>query len=1095
MKLTGWAAASLAFAAWLVLPALAQDDGDAPATREPASVPAAVDATVDDSELTTTGLFTIRLEFEAEEDVPRPYSVVIDLAYGDRVYLSWDHTPSPPPAKWKKGQKARCDLTAPFPPEAVGAPALDVLVAFRDGVTGRIVPPRGAGMLRMGKAEVAQVRVPEFEPVVGEERIARILAAADALATAGRKPDAWAALEFALRGAPDDVTKYRFRNALAKLGDFAPRPLTEVERRIVDDRIADERRRYLRQAAGRLFDQQKYHGALRILQSIGGSLQEAGDAAVVGALADARRVERDLQDLRERIWERCTPEEKAEAEAVIQKIGRNRAGFEKARSWVKEGRLGVARRVLKDLAVTAPKDVAGEASALVKDVDKAMLAAIPPDEVAASDAALKHPAFDRTAVSLSHEFVFIGPKTLVETIPPGSRLGFDLAYVFVTDLFGRRPNPAGDRVTVYFKELWDFGGGVGGGKIIDIGNAKPDVTGTPVDNPLLFHELVHCVDDTVPIHAGFREGLADFGAAFTAEALARTADAQRAFAAAATAFRKDYVERDLEYWRIPNYGPSAGFFLHFSEKYAKTANGHDWKGWRQFFREYRAAPVRDGREPYVIRAFARYLVRAFGPGAFEDLLAFRFPLVASDLEAVEKEIDKFEGGEPLPGEEGEFAAFPNSPMRRDLAARRAIEALRIGGQDDEVRRIAREELGVLFDWQVIGPFEPQGADPGAQVFPPEHEIDFAKEYPQRMNVARWKKAGDPGPVQIDPLGWVRIEYGYMDDTATYAFTNVVAPADTDAYVHVRADDDFSLFVNGERVNGYVSRGWNDSTRLWWRGPVERAPDAMRLRVRLRQGRNPVLLKIRNRGGAAGFICALSALDGTTIPGLSADLAPPPTTRASADPKWHSAVKAEFRTKGAMKGFEVPVGAFEVANKLLAGTSTAKGVQWRKYTVRPGFPKDAPSNLMWLRANLTEAVDDFRLTVTLAQGASPPKLALTFQGEGGNDGLSGWNLLLWDAGGKVGGQIERYEDLVYQWAPVARETKEPGAKDRGKDRDDEREPDVLVLTHVAQRLTVTFNGAPLVADVPVRVIPGRTRIGLSTWGADPKIASIELETTK
>ena len=82
----------------------------------------------------------------------------------------------------------------------------------------------------------------------------------------------------------------------------------------------------------------------------------------------------------------------------------------------------------------------------------------------------------------------------------------DLDYVFQTDLFGRVPNPGGDRVTVFFKELWDFGGGVGGGKTIDIGKADPGQRGYRVDVGLLYHELTHCIDDTDPIFEGFREG-------------------------------------------------------------------------------------------------------------------------------------------------------------------------------------------------------------------------------------------------------------------------------------------------------------------------------------------------------------------------------------------------------------------------------------------------------------------------------------------------------------------------------------------------------------------------------------------------------------
>ena len=1070
----------------LLLVVVALCTGARAADPDDRTVPVTVAATIDAAELTTTGLFTIHLDFTVEEDVGRALSLVVELTERKRVVLAWRHAPTPPTSKWRKGERVRVDLLAPFPTEADAGPWLHVRMAFREDEGGELCLPRGAKWLAEGRVVVAELEVPEFEPVTDDVRVQRILAAADELAKAGRKPDAWAALEFGLRGAPDDATKYRLRDAMLKLGEFAPRPLTEVERRIVEQRIAEERRRFLRQASGRLYDQKKYHGALLILTEVGGKLQEDADAAVIGALNDAKRAEKDLQDLREKIWERCTPEERDEAEKALETLGHGRTVFEKARDWVRQRRYAPARWVLKDLAVTAGEEIATAARLEVRELDRLMLSAVPPDERAAADAALRHPAFDRTAVSLSHQFVFIGPKALVERIPAASRTAFDLSYVFLTDLFGRRPNREGDRVTVYFKELWEFGGGVGGGKIIDIGNARPDAAGTTVDNGLLFHELTHCIDDTAPIHAGFREGLADFGAAYSHEALARPQDAARAFDGAIRAFQRDYVARDLEYWRIPNYGPSAGFLLHFSEKYARGANGHDWSPWRRFFREFRRAPVRDGREPYVMRMFAHHLVAAFGAGAFDDLVTFRFPLVAGDLEAIEKEVRAFAGGrEPRPDEAGGFDGFSNSPLVRDLPQQRAIAAMR-DGHAEEARRICREELGVQFDWRIIGPFEPEDADPGAQPFPPEHEIDFAKEYPQRLNTARWRQVTDPGPLSIDGLGWVSIRYGYMDHTATYALCHVSVDADVDAHVHVRADDDLTLFVNDARIDGYPGRGWNDSSELWWRGPVEHAADAIRLRVRLHQGRNKLLLKIRNHGGPAGFVLAVAGLDGKPLAGLRADTDAPAPAPPRREPKWRSAARLDFRSKSALQKLDFACGRFDVVNKLAEGTANAKAVGWRKYTVRPGFPKDSPSNLAWLDAKLTDGIEDFRLTFRLAprkDGAH--KLAVTFQGEGGDDGLSGWNVLMWSSGGQVAGQVERYEDRTYQWTP-----REVVPKDAP-----EREFDEIVLTYAARRLSVAVNGVPLLTDAPIRPIPGKSRIGFSTWGPDVRIASIELESAR
>src|SRR5207247_1634307 len=83
-------------------------------------------------------------------------------------------------------------------------------------------------------------------------------------------------------------------------GGAAP-ALSAQEEAVVAERIADERTRYLRQEAGRFFDKREWHAALRVLEAIGGTLAEQADKAVLGAVKEARRVEKDAQDVRERL--------------------------------------------------------------------------------------------------------------------------------------------------------------------------------------------------------------------------------------------------------------------------------------------------------------------------------------------------------------------------------------------------------------------------------------------------------------------------------------------------------------------------------------------------------------------------------------------------------------------------------------------------------------------------------------------------------------------------------------------------------------------------------------------------------------------------
>src|SRR5690606_8316528 len=111
-------------------------------------------------------------------------------------------------------------------------------------------------------------------------------------------------------------------------------------------------------------------------------------------------------------------------------------------------------------------------------------------------------------------------------------------------------------------------------------------------------------------------------------------------------------------------------------------------------------------------------------------------------------------------------------------------------------------------------------------------------------------------------------------------------------------------------------------------------------------------------------------------------------------RWTSRWKAKFDSGGSAQKLQTAVGDFRARNGALAGTATDGQVEWRKYTVRPGFPKDSPSNLAWLPEKATAGVDaSLELTIALEPSGGPPKLAVILQGDGQRDALSGWTLLL------------------------------------------------------------------------------------------------------
>ena len=1047
-------------------------------------VPVTVTAEVVDPCHAEPGTVQISLRFIPRRELKTDYKLRVGLDLWSDEILTEDVVFDPPTSTWQRGEAVRIIYERAIPPELNATLQEDivVLIGFLDPATGEVEGPRGLPSGSDGMADVAYIPTTAVSTDGGAAHIEAIFARALELKKNKDGAGAWRELELGLRTAHDDPTKERFRDKLLELGKYKPAELSEVEQAIVSGRIGAERARYLRLIAGRLFDRGMLHGALRLLETAGGELSEAADAAVLGALGDEDRVTRRSDDIRARIITTRSKEEDAEVKRLIELHGFTAELEIALEAAITAGSYPIALELSRELRKSEDEEVEQRAWDRIPELEEAWIAVTPKEQQVEVDAALAHPAFPRTKAVASHCFIFIGPEKLVKGIPDDSKLNFDVAYVFLTDLFGRIPNPDGDRVTVYFKELWDFGGGVGGGKIINIGKANPNPSRpVRVDNGLLYHELTHCIDDTKPVFAGFTEGLANLGAAYVYEALDAEGDAQHSFEGNLKQFQDFFLDRDLEYWRIQNYGPSCGFFLHFLETYSKRGKAdHDWCPMRRFFREYRDAPVRDGREPQIVRALAYHLTRAFGPAVFDDLMKFGFPLEESDRELIETEALAYADG-AFDDFEDTFEEHPNSPLPRDLKER---EVLGRGMGGAEKRSFGERELGIIYDWKVIGPFFVKSADPGACVFQPELEVDLSakvralRSTRDDTQILRWKDPERDSRINLSDEGWLEFDFKPYGQTnaAIYAVSNVSVEKDTFAVCHLRADDDVTLFINGERAGSYRGRGTNSSSGSFnWRGPHGKAPDAIRFGVFLFAGRNEVLVKIKNRYGKAGCLAALSLPNGAPL-SFTADSEQPEPRRISEEVNWKEVIKIDSRSFGSKT--EETVGGFKIRNRALIGLSSSKGVAWRMFTVRPGFPKDSPSNLMWVKEKLTRDLQEAKAVVKFKAEEKAPKFLITFQGDGGKDGLSGWNFILIPHGKtEVSARLERYDRLVYQTERLPLPETE--------------ESRVLTAALANESFSASLDGLTLFDAVPLSSIPGRHRIGFATWGQDPTIERIEL----
>lgn len=1036
----------------------------------PTAQPVRVTASLDAAAMASSGRAPLRLSFTTEEQLVRALAVRIELRHGKELVLRRDHAPPVPSKQWPKGKAVDYELPLVFatPPAGVAAgDTIDVWLGFVDAAAdNKVLPPLGKDVGNDGLVRVATFVFPDLKGTPDAAAVDATITAA--LALAPKNPQAaWDQLEFAFRRLDDYPLKAKLQKALLTVGRMPPAPLSFEEQDIVKERIRAERARYLRQVAGWMYDRGKLLGALLLLDEVGGALQEQADRAVLGSLADARRVTQDRDGIVAKVFELDKAQRDA-VDALVQKhpkmaerlaVGVELAAKDKAQR-------GIARELVRTVEFTP--ELREQAAAARAAMEKAWLADVPAEERTEAEAAMNHPCWARTQTRTSHRFVFIGPQQLVTTIPADSALRFDLAYLYVTDLFGRVPNPDGDRVTVYWKELWDFGGGIGGGKIIDIGNAKPDAKDTRVDNGLLYHELTHCVDDTHPVYGGMREGLADFGAAFAQWELGQVAGGRAAIGMAQRAFLQDYLQRDLEYWRIPNYGPSAGFLLHFVVAYGKNGDGYEWQRYRQFFRDYRRCPIKDTRTATLARAFAYHLCEAFGPQAFADLVKFRWPLLPDELDAVKRE----------------FSAAAARDLAVDMSDAKGSAVTR----DQTARRLAKEEkgldefaaeLGVVRDWWVIGPFKKDGVDPDAYRFPPELEIDLKARYESINNNPTWRHPGEK-PVTVDNSGWVQFDWQYMDNSAIYALTHVTFDAEVEAWIHVRCDDELTLFVDDELIGKHDFH--NGGGGPWRPRNDVHLPDVIRFPVKLTKGRHKLLLKIRNGGGLAGCTLAIAQRNGTPLPGWRTDLQPPQKKLAAIDmpegKRWPSRFRARFDQAGSHKKLEATVGQWRTRNGALEGFANDRGVEWRKYTVRPGFPKDSPSNLAWLPEKATEPLEAFSLSIDLAPGSGAPKLCVILQGDGQRDALCGWTLILEPHGDKVRAYLERYDLRMFESPFVPFVV-------------DEKKPTPLVLDWFGKRLSVKLGGHVLFDQAPLLAIPGKHRIGVATWGDDVRIEEIEL----
>lgn len=179
--------------------------------------------------------------------------------------------------------------------------------------------------------------------------------------------------------------------------------------------------------------------------------------------------------------------------------------------------------------------------------------------------------------------------------------------------------------------------------------------------------------------------------------------------------------------------------------------------------------------------------------------------------------------------------------KENTAAREAFErAFRHARQPDQVQAAAgklkalgqdvnvSDHLGFFVDWLLIGPFDAPGTSGFTAVFPPEKEFNPAAEYSGQSGKVAWKPYHTP-----DVLGQVNLSTALVTTTEAvgYAYAEFDAPQAIDTQLRCGADDNCSVWLNGEKV--FARLQWLNGTRT----------DRFITPVKIPAGKNRLLVKI------------------------------------------------------------------------------------------------------------------------------------------------------------------------------------------------------------------------------------------------------------
>ena len=887
--------------------------------------------------------------------------------------------------------------------------------------------------------------------------------AAQAL-TEGRVAEALDGFEEAIRAAGDTATKLRLRDRYIEAGWVEPRPLNAAEELAVEIHVRNEKLRVYGAAADRFERTDRPQAAILMRRVL---IDLAGGAETDRGKQEQAKIHRLVRGL----TEDPTDEDK-ELVAKIQRAHKSGEGLLKAaRKLLEERRYRPVVRICQEMMFGQfDQEIQNQALALRKEAEDLAAADISAADKEAVREVLEDERFERLDVTRSRHFIFLGPQEFVQGIPPAERTQLDLAYIFQSDLAAQPLTIDGVRICVYYQETFDFGGGLAGGKLIRIGNRA---ISRPVAGTLHYHELGHCIFGRGWLHHGFTEGLAEFATGFTLDLLGQTQGAQQFITDSREQFVRFFLGRDVRYFDIQPYRPSAGFLFSFLPPGPAP---FDWAPYRRVFHRMREAQFGSWpeREHQLMRYFGYLLATEYGPATLDLLREWGWPVTRDDWGLVPREAETLlsdaKRADFLVGRNAAEAemlcrevldAEPHGPLAP--RARFALMRLLLQRGDTGGAERLRAELGIVDRFLVLGPFHARGRTAHV-VLPPETRIDLGQPVRFGNESASWKAAN------MEPTGYVNLRdqgFGYPENACAFALAYLHIDAPTPVRIWTGSDDGHTLYLNGELLE---KRALHRSYRF----------DDDFAEGELKPGWNRLLLKVHNGSGAWGFLARVARPDGRPVPGLriaTDDLEAKVETDSAPKTKAATLVADEFKGLAGAR-WRTGVGRFDTQNGRLRPRGTERNGLWQRFVVDPDNPKDGPSNILWVVSPDLPRADSLELEVTVAASGKeglPAKFGITIDGENENDGQSGHTFVFDTNDGKLRCHWYRYDDLLYL---------QPGAEVNPS-------PEYrLHLRRLGRKWWLSVNDVPLFEEVDAPRLPA-SGVGILSWGAAPEFESFRL----